>query len=169
LPLPQPYYQDDSCTIYHGDCRELLPSIGPVDLVLTDPPYGLNFRGAEWDAEIPDWLPSARQAADTVIFTTAPLTLWQYPQPDWVLCWARPASNSRSLLRGGFNHWSPVLVYGTPKFPTDLLSLHAIANAAPQWIEHPSPKPEKLMRWLAQHGYRHRNRRTVLRDRGQAA
>jgi site-specific DNA-methyltransferase (adenine-specific) len=26
-------------TIYHGDCREILPGLEPVDLVLTDPPY----------------------------------------------------------------------------------------------------------------------------------
>lgn len=35
----EPYYQDEFCTIYHGDCREILPMIGRVDLVLTDPPY----------------------------------------------------------------------------------------------------------------------------------
>lgn len=35
----KPYYQDDSCTIYHGDCREILPSLPKVDLVLTDPPF----------------------------------------------------------------------------------------------------------------------------------
>lgn len=34
-----PYYQDDACTIYLGDCREILPQLKPVDLVLTDPPY----------------------------------------------------------------------------------------------------------------------------------
>lgn len=39
MTLPKPYYQDDSCTIYHGDCREILPHLEPVDLVLTDPPY----------------------------------------------------------------------------------------------------------------------------------
>lgn len=39
----QPYYDDGSCTIYHGDCRELLPSLGHVDLCLTDPPYGINY------------------------------------------------------------------------------------------------------------------------------
>ena len=38
--MMKPYYQDDSVTIYHGDCREILPLLGPVDLVLTDPPYG---------------------------------------------------------------------------------------------------------------------------------
>jgi DNA modification methylase len=38
----KPYYQDPSCTIYHGDCREILPLLEPVDLVLTDPPYGIG-------------------------------------------------------------------------------------------------------------------------------
>lgn len=44
-----PYYADDSVTIYHGDCRDILPSLPKVDLVLTDPPYGLEFMGKEWD------------------------------------------------------------------------------------------------------------------------
>jgi len=35
----KPYYADDYVTLYHGDCRELLPSIGPVDAMVTDPPY----------------------------------------------------------------------------------------------------------------------------------
>lgn len=39
----KPYYQDDFCTIYHGDCRDILPHLEPVDLVLTDPPYGINI------------------------------------------------------------------------------------------------------------------------------
>ena len=34
-----PYYQDALVTIYHGDCREVLPALGGVDLVITDPPY----------------------------------------------------------------------------------------------------------------------------------
>jgi DNA modification methylase len=36
----KPYYEHDGIAIYHGDCREVLPIIGTVDLVLTDPPYG---------------------------------------------------------------------------------------------------------------------------------
>jgi len=39
VALVKPYYEDDSVTIYHGDCREILPTLEPVDLVLTDPPY----------------------------------------------------------------------------------------------------------------------------------
>jgi site-specific DNA-methyltransferase (adenine-specific) len=35
----QPYYEQDGITIYCGDCRDVLPQIGPVDHVITDPPY----------------------------------------------------------------------------------------------------------------------------------
>ena len=36
-----PYYEHAGITIYHGDCRDILPHLEPVDLVLTDPPYFL--------------------------------------------------------------------------------------------------------------------------------
>ena len=39
-----PYYQDEWCQIFHGDCREILPELPKVDLVLTDPPYGIGWR-----------------------------------------------------------------------------------------------------------------------------
>jgi len=40
-----PYYQDKWVTIYHGDCREILPQLDvKVDLVLTDPPYGVSYK-----------------------------------------------------------------------------------------------------------------------------
>jgi site-specific DNA-methyltransferase (adenine-specific) len=34
-----PYYSDDYVTIYHGDCREILPGLDGCDMVLTDPPF----------------------------------------------------------------------------------------------------------------------------------
>jgi len=40
--MRQSYYQDDAVTIYHGDCREILPELPKVDLVLTDPPYNMK-------------------------------------------------------------------------------------------------------------------------------
>jgi DNA modification methylase len=43
--LPTPYYRDDSVTIYHGDCREILPQLPKHDLLLTDPPYGIGEDG----------------------------------------------------------------------------------------------------------------------------
>ena len=39
MSLPKPYYEEAGITIYHGDCREILPLLPKVDLVLTDPPY----------------------------------------------------------------------------------------------------------------------------------
>jgi DNA modification methylase len=48
----KPYYEQDGITIYHGDCREILPSI-KADAVVTDPPYGLAFMGKRWDYDVP--------------------------------------------------------------------------------------------------------------------
>jgi hypothetical protein len=74
----KPYFQDDAVTIYHGDCREIVPGLGRFDLVLTDPPYGIGFgnkhtkwsanRGTilgNWDADTPDiyWLLSVAPLA----------------------------------------------------------------------------------------------------------
>ena len=65
----KPYYEEKGITIYHGDCREILPTLEPVDLVLTDPPYGIErFKksgsrlyvnkfeaaGLKWDKRIPN-------------------------------------------------------------------------------------------------------------------
>lgn len=44
MSVPTPYYQDDAVTIYHGDCRDVLPDLPKVDLVLTDPPYGIGWK-----------------------------------------------------------------------------------------------------------------------------
>lgn len=38
----QPYYEEAGITIYHGDCREIVPALGVFDLLLTDPPYGIG-------------------------------------------------------------------------------------------------------------------------------
>jgi site-specific DNA-methyltransferase (adenine-specific) len=41
----QPYYDDGQCVIYHGDCRDVLRTLQPrsADLLLTDPPYGVEY------------------------------------------------------------------------------------------------------------------------------
>ena len=40
----KPYFERDGIVIYHGDCREVLPTLESVDLVLTDPPYGIGVH-----------------------------------------------------------------------------------------------------------------------------
>jgi site-specific DNA-methyltransferase (adenine-specific) len=42
----KPYYSEAGITIYHADCREVLPTLQPANLVLTDPPYGIESGAA---------------------------------------------------------------------------------------------------------------------------
>ena len=46
----KPYFETELGKLYHGDCLEIMPELEPVDLVLTDPPYGLDKRwtGGTW-------------------------------------------------------------------------------------------------------------------------
>ena len=48
----KPYYQEDGITIYHGDCRDILPHLEPVDLVLTDPPYNVGYHYESYKDEL---------------------------------------------------------------------------------------------------------------------
>lgn len=47
----KPYYADDSVTLHHGDCLDVLRELpnNSIDAVVTDPPYGLGFMGRAWD------------------------------------------------------------------------------------------------------------------------
>src|SRR5580698_7311662 len=40
----KPYYEEPGITIYHGDCRDVIPFIPLPDLIITDPPYGMDFQ-----------------------------------------------------------------------------------------------------------------------------
>lgn len=45
----RPYFENDSVTLYRGDCREVLPELaGTVNLLLTDPPYS-RVKSEDWD------------------------------------------------------------------------------------------------------------------------
>jgi site-specific DNA-methyltransferase (adenine-specific) len=133
-------------TLYLGDCREILPTLGRVDAVVTDPPYGVMFRGNEWDREIPDWFRFAD--AERIAIITNPTSLWDYPKADAIAVWHSAGSTARAP-GGGFNHWTPIALYGKIKFPVDVLWLPSISNRyQPGEIDHPSPKPVKLMEWV---------------------
>lgn len=61
-----------TATIYHGDCRDLLPSLGTAQAVLTDPPYGMT--DASWDSapHIADmWRTLKADREDAVFILTA--------------------------------------------------------------------------------------------------
>jgi DNA modification methylase len=54
----------DGVQVFHGDCVEVMRSLpdASVDSVVTDPPYGLEFMGKDWDAP---WKGDVRQRGDS--------------------------------------------------------------------------------------------------------
>jgi site-specific DNA-methyltransferase (adenine-specific) len=144
----KPYYEENGITIYHGDCREILPSLPKVDLVLTDPPYnvGLNYCGgddrADYRAWSQEWFSSCQRP---LVFTPGMVNLamwYTLEAPTWLCAWFKINQASPSAL-GGFNVWEPVAVYGKPKKRighdawNHLVSFRERENGAG---DHPCPK-----------------------------
>jgi DNA modification methylase len=86
----KPYYQDTAVTIFCGDCREIVPTLGRFDLLLTDPPYGVKrdkgfggfggfgkpiarkrFEDDNWDADRPD-----KETFDLIIAAASASLIW---------------------------------------------------------------------------------------------
>lgn len=49
----KPFYDDGAVTIWHGDARDVLPSIDCPDVAIVDPPYGETALA--WDRWVPGW------------------------------------------------------------------------------------------------------------------
>jgi DNA modification methylase len=49
--LRAPHLDDGDVVVYHGDCIEVMREMAEasVDAIVTDPPYGLEFMGRDWD------------------------------------------------------------------------------------------------------------------------
>lgn len=65
----KPYYEHAGITIYHGDCREILPHL-KADAVVTDPPY-LGARGESWQGNsaplVVDYAPATTGLLDGLV------------------------------------------------------------------------------------------------------
>ena len=89
------------CTLYLGDCHEILPGVGTVDAIVSDPPYGMK-----WDTDSTRFTGGAQKigkgrsdwgdvAGDDVTFDPAPWLAY-----DEVILW-------------GANHYASQLPVGT--------------------------------------------------------
>jgi len=147
MTLPKPYYQDDRAgmTIYHGDCREIIPQLNQrFDLVLTDPPYGVGKD--DWDSKSCEWIVGlGRKVASLMLITTGIANMFRYPSPDWVACYCRPNGEKRAA-GGGINCWEPVLIYGKNPFALDCRMFKPTASIRVDG--HATPKPLSPWAWL---------------------
>jgi site-specific DNA-methyltransferase (adenine-specific)/modification methylase len=73
----------DGVEIWLGDCREVLPLLGNVDAVVTDPPYGINREGIANDN--PEGLRALFDGCLAVMpVTDAVMIVFQSPRLEWV-------------------------------------------------------------------------------------
>jgi site-specific DNA-methyltransferase (adenine-specific) len=132
-------------TLYCGDCREILPTLGAVDAVVTDPPYGIGIasnpvrqrhQARGWDnAPIPFSTIEMilRQAGEAIIWggnyyplpPSRGFLVWDKQQPqDFSLAMCEMAWRSRDCNAKLFSY----RVVGYEKL-------------------HPTQKPVALMEW----------------------
>lgn len=163
---PKPYYDDGAVTIYHGDCREILPTLGhaAASVVVSDPPYGMGHRsgkrGAFGDCTIQgdedtaarDWVVEWWQPRPALLFGR-----WSVPKPTgtkMVLTWDK----GELLGMGDLSlPWGPtteeIYVLGKGfigKRSPSVLRFQAIGPYQQARGErlHPTQKPIELMRAL---------------------
>ncbi len=156
----KPYYQDEWVTIYHGDCREILPTLEKVDLVLTDFPYGNNTEyGTYKDTRnnlvelVRDTMPLILEQSKRSLITCGVANMWLYPEPKWTLCWATSAGVGSGPW--GFCCWQPVLAYGNDPYLEAGKGRRAdtiILNEISEEFGHPCTKPISLWQRLILRG-----------------
>lgn len=77
--MTEPYYTDDSVTLYLGDCLEVDAWL-EADVLVTDPPYGIGWRISQNDAAKSRAHSGIANDEDTAVRDAA-LTLWGDDRP----------------------------------------------------------------------------------------
>ena len=118
----KPYYQDDNCTIYNGDCGEILPTLDKVDLVLTDPPYGMSFRSNHrtikhdkiiGDSALPIELInlSINKAQNAAYIFCRWDNIHEMPKPKSIIAWIKNNWSMGDLKHEHGRQWEACLFY----------------------------------------------------------
>lgn len=156
----QSYYNDGGVTIYHGDCREVLPSLGTeTDLLLCDPPYNVGclydlyddrMTPAEYETWCRDWWRGCELATRRQVVFPGHGNLpmwWQIGsrKPSGVGCWYKPGNPAGG---GVFQRceWEPFLLFGAAKGLPDVIR-STVSNQVGVG-DHPCPKPLHLYRTI---------------------
>src|SRR5271163_3722730 len=159
-PMTQPYYEHAGITIYHGDCREVLPSLEVCDLVLTDPPYGIGQTyGGYVDSRenlkllVDSTLPLILDSCKRALLTCGVANIHLYPEPKWTLCWF--ISGAGGVGPWGFTTWQPILAYGPDPYLENGMGCRPDAfwlteTSSPNG--HPCPKPIGAWKWILRRG-----------------
>lgn len=164
-----PYYDDGLVTIYHADCREVLLSLPSGGLLLTDPPYGINYvsnsgvgRGTAPITNDGARL-SLRLYREVVRLIHAEHILWFTRWDAWPDVWevVGSAFPMRGLLvwdkaspgMGDLNHWGPsyelIASLGTGQTVGSRDGSVLRFNTVPSRARlHPTQKPVDLLRYL---------------------
>jgi site-specific DNA-methyltransferase (adenine-specific) len=111
-----PYYDEDGVTVYHGDCREVLPSLA-FDSVITDPPYATGYYRTDGDAFSPSMLAAFVAAVPTAVFGwPEKLVGWCVDagvKPDeWVTWWPTNGRNRGFNRVGLWREAECIAVFG---------------------------------------------------------
>lgn len=147
-----------NCTLYRGDCLEVMPTLPKVDAVVTDPPYGVGV--AEWDKDFNrDWvnLIQAKDDCHAFVFWSVDRLLEFVPLPGFkyerVLVWHKPMSRSNQRA-GATWHWEPVFWYRAGKAKlvecvSDVITVNPpIFRSHPENVNHPTQKPLGIVKEL---------------------
>ncbi len=113
------YYSDEWCAIAHGDCRDVLLKLPQVDLILTDPPYGITNN--EWDRPVEHLLEYLIKVSNMVIVTASQpyssilvsenLSMFQH---EWIWLKNR-GSNFANTVREPMKEHEHILVFSSGK------------------------------------------------------
>lgn len=164
-----PYYEQDGITIYHGDAREVVFEIPRWDVVITDPPYGIQLGSGQGTghghglirepyATYDDSPDNFRAVVVPVLHATLlratraavfmGFTQHREMPPGAVLGGVyTPAAVARHSW--GFNCLAPILFYGNaPNMQHGAKSAILRSTATAEKNGHPCPKPLAWMRWL---------------------
>jgi site-specific DNA-methyltransferase (adenine-specific) len=143
-----PYYQDNYCTIYHGDCLDIMPQLKPVHLIITDPPWGI--KKAEWDDRFP--IESINLFFRKAIGVCVMPGLWAIQdclsamgsRYKWIIA----GYNRNGMTHGaiGYNNWIPAVCGGQIRHGGQ--DAYDFSIGREPKFNHPSQKPLPFMLFL---------------------